>query len=120
MDQVTYLMFGRSLVLWIIAYSIWNWNFVVQSFSSSIAIYHISVLSTPLLICLGTLNPALWLLMRGISLIVGGSFQIAYKKEIEKNLKPNVLAPVIRHIKTPAMQGCVAGLTVLFCVASLM
>lgn len=76
-----------SMVLWIIAYTIWNWIFVTNEFSPSIALYHVGVLAAPILGILFRLNPTLWLIFRGNSLTVAGIIQIANKQYLEEKLE---------------------------------
>ena len=59
-------------VCWIIAYTIWNWIFVTDEFSPSIAYLHFAILGMPLLGCIITRNPGLWLVFRANSLTCGG------------------------------------------------
>lgn len=93
---------GNNLVVgtvcWWIAYTIWNWIFVTNEFSSSIAYLHIGILGSPILAILimmiPGINPALvgmvpaslWLVFRANSLTVGGIFQIACKDYLEAKL----------------------------------
>lgn len=74
-------------VLWWIAYTIWNWFFVTNEFSPSIAKYHIGVLASPIIGVLITMNPGLWLIFRANSLTIAGFIQIAKKQTWEKSLK---------------------------------
>lgn len=74
-------------VLWWIAYTIWNWFFVTNEFSPSIAKYHIGVLASPIIGVLITMNPGLWLIFRANSLTIAGFIQIAKKQIWEKSLK---------------------------------
>lgn len=74
-------------VLWWIAYTIWNWFFVTNEFSPSIAKYHIGVLASPIIGVLITMNPGLWLIFRANSLTIAGFIQISKKQIWEKSLK---------------------------------
>ena len=74
-------------VLWWIAYTIWNWFFVTNEFSPSIAKYHIGVLVSPIIGVLVTMNPGLWLIFRANSLTIAGFIQIAKKQIWEKSFK---------------------------------
>lgn len=76
-----------SMILWIIAYTIWNWIFVTNEFSSSIALYHIGVLVAPIIGILLKLDPALWLIFRGNSLTAAGIIQIANKQYLEEKFE---------------------------------
>ena len=60
-----YLVDGPALLIWIFAYTIWNWNFVLGTFKRSLSMYHIGVLLSPLLYILLAFNPYIWLIMAG-------------------------------------------------------
>lgn len=77
-------------LLYAIAYTIWNWIFVTDEFSSSVALMHVGFLSAPLLGCLCTLGLGvyggigMWLLLRANSLSIGGWMQIGAKEWFER------------------------------------
>jgi len=73
-----------GMVFWIIAYTIWNWIFVTNEFSPAIALYHVGVLSAPLLGIMFKQDPGLWLIFRGNSLTIAGIIQIANKEYLEE------------------------------------
>lgn len=81
------LQTSLGTVLWWIAYTIWNWFFVTNEFSPSIAKYHIGVLVSPIIGVLVTMNPGLWLIFRANSLTIAGFIQIAKKQIWEKSFK---------------------------------
>lgn len=87
-----YLVNGYSKLitfLYVIAYTIWNWIFVTNEFSSSVSLMHIGFLSAPLIGCLCTswMNElggiGMWLLLRANSLSIGGWLQIGAKNWFE-------------------------------------
>ncbi len=82
-----YMIQSRGILLWAIAYTLWNWNFVTGEFSPSVSLYHLAILATPALISLAFLNPGIWVLARATSLTSGGVLQIAYKQKVEDGLK---------------------------------
>lgn len=93
-----------ATIAWIIAYSIWNWVFLVGEFSPSIAYLHLAILSVPMFSCLLFLNPGYWLVMRANSLTIGGVIQIANKDVLEKKLDNKFLAKFIDKVKTKNVQ----------------
>ena len=77
-------------LLYAIAYTIWNWIFVTDEFSSSVALMHVGFLSAPLIGSLCTLGLGvyggigMWLLLRANSLSIGGWMQIGAKEWFER------------------------------------
>lgn len=72
-------------ICWIIAYTLWNWVFVTNEFSSSVAKLHVAILSAPILGSLITGNPGFWLAFRAGSLAFGGCYQIVEKEFVEES-----------------------------------
>ncbi len=99
-DQV--FIFGT--VCWILAYTFWNWLFVVGEFSPSVAYAHIGILLTPILGSLITMTPGFWLVFRANSLTTGGVFQIAFKSREEKMFKSDKMAAFCGKVKTKKVQ----------------
>ena len=75
-----------GILCWIIAYTIWNFIFVTNEFSESIAKLHVGILLAPLLSIVLLANPGYWLIIRANSLTIGGVIQIANKPFMEKKL----------------------------------
>ncbi|MGL5021637.1 MAG: hypothetical protein ACRC5R_06410 [Mycoplasmatales bacterium] len=75
-----------GIICWIIVYTIWNFIFVTNEFTESIAKLHVGILLTPLLSIVLLGNPGYWLIIRANSLIIGGVIQIANKSFIEEKL----------------------------------
>ena len=79
-----------ATILYAIAYTIWNWIFVTNEFSSSVSLMHVGFLSAPLIGSICTLGLGqfggfgLWLLLRANSLAIGGWMQIAAKDWFER------------------------------------
>lgn len=99
-DQVVVI----GTICWLVAYTIWNWLFVIGEFSPSIGYLHIGILSSPILSILLTMNPGYWLVFRANSLTCGGVFQIYCKDDIEKKLENEKLAAFIEKVKSPPAQ----------------
>ncbi len=77
-------------LMYAIAYTIWNWIFVSNEFSDSVALMHVGFLASPLLSCLFTAGMGafgglgMWLLCRANSLAIGGWMQIGAKQWFER------------------------------------
>lgn len=77
-------------IFYIIAYTIWNWIFVTNEFSDSVALMHVGFLLAPILGCICTLELGafggfgMWLLLRANSLAIGGWMQIGAKSWFER------------------------------------
>lgn len=77
-------------IMYAIAYTIWNWIFVTNEFSSSVALMHVGFLGAPLIGSLCTLGLGvyggigMWLLLRANSLAIGGWLQIGAKDWFER------------------------------------
>ena len=99
-DQVVVI----GTICWLVAYTIWNWLFVIGEFSPSIGYLHIGILSSPIISILLTMNPGYWLVFRANSLTCGGVFQIYCKDDIEKKLENEKLAAFIEKVKSPPAQ----------------
>lgn len=91
-------------ICWIVAYTIWNWVFVTNEFSDSIAKLHVGILAAPALGSLITGNPGMWLTFRASSLAFGGCFQIAEKEFCETNLKSTRFSRFVAFTKTKGAQ----------------
>lgn len=104
-----------ATICWNIAYTLWNWDFVIGEFKTGVAMLHIGILSTPLIgsiIVAGifhdiTLIGGAWLILRAISLTVGGIFQIAAKDFVETKLYSAKLERFINRVKKNDVQAVV-------------
>jgi len=81
-----YLINQDQYIWWILAYTLWNWDFVTLNFSSSISLYHVGVLGAPLVWMLASASPGFWLIFRGSTLIFAVTNQILFKKQLEDTL----------------------------------
>lgn len=91
-------------IAWIIAYTLWNWIFVMGEFSSSISFLHGAILGSPIVACLVLRDPGYWLVMRANSLTSGGIIQIACKESLEKNLENEKMSKFVTWMKTKPVQ----------------
>lgn len=94
-------------LFWILAYTLWNWNFVFLNFPRALAIYHIGVLSAPLLFCLFTLDQGYWLILRAATLTLAGCAQILYKNKILLWLHNEKFERLIAPAIGPKTQGVI-------------
>lgn len=101
--QLSNIKFAASLA-WIVAYTLWNWIFVIGEFSPSIGYLHLGILASPIVSCLVLGDPGYWLLMRANSLTAGGIIQIASKESLEKNLANPGLTRFIAKVKSRNVQ----------------
>jgi len=96
---------AAGTICWIAAYTIWNWVFVTNEFSDSIAKLHVGILASPIIGCLITWNPGFWLAFRAGSLAFGGCMQIAEKDYIEENLHSSKFAAFVKVTKKSGVQA---------------
>ncbi|MBN2652101.1 MAG: hypothetical protein JXR63_06940 [Spirochaetales bacterium] len=91
-------------ICWIIAYTIWNWIFVTNEFSPSIAYLHVGILFAPLLGIVCFMNPGLWMIFRANSLTIGGVFQISNKEFLEKKLENKKFSNFVDFVSKTSVQ----------------
>lgn len=97
-------------IMYAVAYTIWNWIFVTNEFSSSVALMHVGFLSAPLLGSLCTLGLGvyggigMWLLLRANSLSIGGWMQIGAKEWFEREFYNERFDKFVKWTKTTPVQ----------------
>lgn len=91
-------------ICWFLAYTLWNWLFVIGEFSPAVGYLHIAILLTPILSAILFANPGYWLVFRANSLTCAGVFQIACKQQVEKRLANEKLARFIDKVKSRPVQ----------------
>lgn len=94
-----------ATICWVIAYTIWNWIFVIGEFSPSVSYLHVGILLSPILSMLVFGNPGYWLIFRANSLTTGGIFQIWKKDYVEKRLENDRMASFIKVVKSGRVQA---------------
>lgn len=107
-----YLVGGPGLVtlFYIIAYTIWNWVFVTDEFSPSVALMHVGFLSAPIIGCICTLGMGdlgglqMWLLLRAGTLSIGGWLQIGIKGWFEREFYSEKFAKFVDWVHTTPVQ----------------
>ncbi len=101
---------GAITILYIIGYTLWNWIFVTDEFSPSVALMHVGFLAAPIIGCICTLGMGplggftMWLLLRACSLSIGGWLQIGIKGWFEKEFYSKKFAKFIDFIHTTPVQ----------------
>lgn len=113
-----YLMTNAAMIIWALAYTLWNWDFVIYEFNHQIGIYHIAVLASPLLFVLVAQQPGFWLVARANSLIFAGILQITGKKYLEKYLLNQAFANKIAALKEKWVQIIVMAVNIILCSIS--
>lgn len=107
-----YLVGGPGLVtlFYIIAYTIWNWVFVTDEFSPSVAFMHVGFLLAPIIGCVCTMGMGdlgglqMWLLLRAGTLAIGGWLQIGAKGWFEKEFYNETFAKFVDWVHTTPVQ----------------
>lgn len=107
-----YLVGGPGLVtiFYIIAYTLWNWIFVTDEFSPSVALMHVGFLAAPILGCICTLGMGplggfqMWLLLRACTLSIGGWLQIGIKGWFEREFFDEKFAKFVDWVHTTPVQ----------------
>lgn len=98
------------MILYIIGYTLWNWIFVTDEFSPSVALMHVGFLLAPVFGCLVTIGMGplggsqLWLLLRACSLSIGGWLQIGIKGWFEKEFYSERFERFINWVHTTPVQ----------------
>lgn len=72
---------SAGIIYWVIAYTVWNWNFVMLNFPRERSLVSVAYLSAPL-IFIGYINViGYWLIARAITLFLGQAIQgfVGYK-----------------------------------------
>ena len=94
----------------VLAYTLWNWIFVSNEFSDSVALMHVGFLLAPLLGCLCTAELGIygglgmWLLLRANSLAIGGWMQIGAKAWFEREFHSERFARFVLWTKKSGVQ----------------
>lgn len=97
-------------IMYAVAYTIWNWIFVTNEFSSSVSLMHVGFLSAPLLGSVCTLGLGvyggigMWLLLRANSLSIGGWMQIGAKEWFEREFYSERFDKFVKWTKTTPVQ----------------
>lgn len=111
-----YTLIFEGVILWIIAYTFWNWTFVLGEFGNSISVFHIAVLLAPLFGTLITMQPGLWFLMRGNSLTPAVVVHISNKERIEKYFDIPLYKQITTKIMTTPVQIGIMVINIILCL----
>ena len=108
-----YLAQGEVPVItlcFVLAYTIWNWIFVSNEFSSSVALMHVGFLLAPIFgsLCTHDLGIygglGMWLLLRANSLAIGGWMQIGAKDWFEREFQNDRFTAFVAWTKKSNVQ----------------
>ncbi len=97
-------------VCFVVAYTLWNWIFVTNEFSDSVALMHVGFLLAPILGSLCTAEMGvygglgMWLLLRANSLAIGGWMQIGAKDWFEREYHSERFAKFVLWTKKQNVQ----------------
>lgn len=97
-------------IMYALAYTLWNWIFVTNEFSSSVSLMHVGFLAAPLIGSVCTLGLGdfggigMWLLLRANSLSIGGWMQIAAKDWFEREFYNEKFDKFVKWTKTTPVQ----------------
>jgi len=65
------LVVNENYLLWIVAYTIWNANFVTLQLSGAYFVHHFLILLSPIIACIVLFDFSYWLMFRETSLVLG-------------------------------------------------
>ena len=97
-------------LLYVVAYTLWNWIFVTNEFSPSVALMHVGFLGAPLIGAVCTLGLGafgglgMWLLLRANSLAIGGWLQIGAKSWFEREFADETFTRFVTWTKGKNVQ----------------
>lgn len=97
-------------IFYVIAYTLWNWIFVSNEFSDSVALMHVGFLFAPILGSICTLGLGvyggigMWLLLRANSLAIGGWMQIGAKNWFEREFESKRFSTFVNWTKKKNVQ----------------
>lgn len=111
-----FLIHPESVLFWCLAYTVWNWNFVIHNFKKAIGAFHIAVLTAPLLYCLVTWEIGFWLIMRATSLTIAGCLQVGLRPWIEKTFNSKRIGRAIDTIKKTPYQWSLTTLVLILSI----
>ena len=95
---------------YVLAYTLWNWIFVTNEFSPSVALMHVGFLLAPIFGSVCTLGLGIygglgmWLLLRANSLAIGGWMQIGAKDWFEREFANERFARFVAWTKKSPVQ----------------
>lgn len=97
-------------IMYALAYTLWNWIFVTNEFSSSVSLMHVGFLAAPLIGSVCTLGLGefggigMWLLLRANSLSIGGWMQIGAKDWFEREFYNEKFDKFVKWTKSTPVQ----------------
>lgn len=88
----------------ILAYVIWNSNFVLGEFGYELAFYHLGVQLAAIVAVVMANDLSLWLMARSYTLLVGGALHVGYKEQIQKFFHQKLFSSISDRIETQTGQ----------------
>ncbi|MEM6687747.1 MAG: hypothetical protein AAF617_18365, partial [Bacteroidota bacterium] len=76
------LVENENYLLWIVAYTVWNANFVTLQLSGAYFTHHFLILLSPIIACIFLFDFSYWLMFRETSLLLGIATLTSVKEEI--------------------------------------
>lgn len=118
---VYYFTDSGAFIFWILAYTLWNWNFVLFNFNKSISVFHLAVLASPLLAALLLSRPELWLILRGSTLTFAGLLQLGFRTPLVSYFKKDVIlnSDVFKSTRLRILNALAVGALVLLSLESI-
>lgn len=117
-NGVYYVILPVALIFWVLGYTIWNWNFIYLNYGASIGLYHVPVLSAPLVFALGVLSPVHWLMMRAGSLTLAVTCQMAFKERLNKYLNKKSWVKKLSVVERNSTQAALTISVLVLCLLS--
>ncbi len=123
-----YIAYGITpliTILYMVAYTIWNWIFVTDEFSPSVSLMHVGFLLSPIIGCICCWGLGLkdgfgmWLILRANSLSIGGWLQIGAKSWFEKEYYSPKMEKFITVLHTKKWQILFMLVNLLLIVAAI-
>ncbi|MEM8583710.1 MAG: hypothetical protein AAGF87_05545 [Bacteroidota bacterium] len=74
---------NKSYIFWILAYTVWNANFVSLQLSGGYYLHHFLILLSPIAACLVLSDFSIWLMLRETSLLLGIATLASVKKRLQ-------------------------------------
>ena len=102
-----------------IAYTIWNWNFIVGQFPPTVAVFHVATLAAPLFCGLAARDMGVWLIIRATSLTVSIVASAWMPERFERLLEHPEHGVWRDAVLRPAVQRMLSAVTLAFVVASI-
>ncbi len=78
------LVQNENYLLWILAYTVWNANFVALHLTGAYYLHHFLILLSPIVACVVLFDFSYWFMLRETSLLLGIAALASFKQELYK------------------------------------